>query len=241
MVLKRLFALYNLNMKNLIRLWPILLVFCFVSPASAQWLDHYGLKVGMGLANQYWDYPIVPELTKWRDTRTGFAAYVNAEKRFGKIFVLRPELGYVQKGFEGTVVFSDLNGTTLKEVTDNVTLHNLALNLSAKIDPLEGKFQPYLILGLHFDYLMDYDDFQAEFDDITYGVYSTVLEKFESLTVHGLIGAGVSFNQTLYLDLEYQPALTNNLDTDELVVHDRYVSCTIGVNVDQLFKKTDEE
>ncbi len=67
--------------------------------AYCQVVDHYGIRFGAGLSNQYWDYKNHPNMSGWKKNNIGFVVYLNAEKEFNKHFSLKPEIGYIQKGF----------------------------------------------------------------------------------------------------------------------------------------------
>jgi len=38
-------------------------------------------------------------MSGWKKNNIGFVVYLNAEKEFNKHFSLKPEIGYIQKGF----------------------------------------------------------------------------------------------------------------------------------------------
>lgn len=69
--------------------------------ASAQFIDNYGFRAGIGLSNQYWEFEnqSLIEYAIGKENRHGILVYINAEKYFNKNLAIRTEFGYNQKGF----------------------------------------------------------------------------------------------------------------------------------------------
>jgi hypothetical protein len=66
---------------------------------SAQLIDKYGFNIGMAYTNQIWDYKLVSIDNSNKDYKPGLAVFLSAEKKITKVFSIRPEIGYIQKGF----------------------------------------------------------------------------------------------------------------------------------------------
>ena len=209
---------------------------------NAQVIDNYGIKIGAGLSNQYWEYKnsMFSNLSGWNDNKTGFTGQVYAEKYFGKHLSLRPVLGYIQKGFVDDITLTTAEGEELAVKDNKVVLHDLSLDLSIKIIPIQKSIKPYILLGLRGDYLMDYRsviiDFQGEDRELNTDLY----DDFNKFTLGGLIGVGISYNDLLFLDLEYNPAISKNFESDGLAIHDKYFTLTIGLSINQLIKNKNE-
>jgi len=217
------------------------LILIFYATAHGQFFDNYGLRIGAGLSNQYWEYKneVFSDFSEWKENKLGLITYINAEKNINKYISIRPEIGYIQKGFKEEITFTDEEGFEINTESSIVTLHNLSLNIGGKYTPVDTKIKPFLIVGLRGDYLLGYKDFEVEFEGKTYGLYKSFLDDYEKFVLSGLIGIGIDFNDLVYFDLEYNPALTKNLNEDLLSIKDRFIGMTIGINISEIFIKTE--
>ena len=68
-------------MKKLAFLGLISIIFMQV---NGQFIDNYGLKLGTGLSNQYWEYKndMFSNLSGWNDNKVGFIGQLYAEKNY---------------------------------------------------------------------------------------------------------------------------------------------------------------
>lgn len=69
------------------------------------------------------------------------------------MFSIRPEIGYIQKGFKNNVELISSDGTSVGVDKENVIFHDLAVNIGLKIIPINLKFSPYVLIGLRGDYI----------------------------------------------------------------------------------------
>ncbi len=209
---------------------------------NGQFIDNYGLKVGAGLSNQYWGYKNdgVLNLSGWNDNKIGFIGQVYAEKNIGKYLSFRPALGYIQKGFVNDITLSTADGEEIAVKDNKVILHDLSMDLSLKVIPIDINFKPYVFLGLRGDYLLYYRneivDFQGEDHELNTNLY----DDFNKFTLGATFGLGVSYKDLIFLDFNYNPAITNNYESDGLVINDKYVSLTLGININSLIKNKSE-
>jgi hypothetical protein len=208
--------------------------------AHSQIIDHFGLRIGAGLSNQYWDYKRFPSLSEWKKDKIGLAFYINAEKKLNKYLSVRPEIGYIQKGFTEDINLTSETGEDIGILDNDIILHDLSLNIAVKFSPLKSKFKPYIIAGFQGNYLLGYQDLQIEFNGIKQGLYKSILDSLQKFTFGGLIGIGIEYNNLIYLDIEYNPALTKNLDRTGLSIKDRYFGLTLGLNINVLLKENKE-
>ena len=78
-----------------------------------------------------------------------------------------------------------------------------------------------------------YDD--TKYVDLSLADYfDNEISKFNKFTLSGIIGIGCVYNEFIYFDLEYNPALTNNLKDENLKVKSRYFGITLGININKL-------
>ena len=221
-------------MKKVALIVIILFISVFV---NAQFIDNYGFRTGTGLSSQYFEFKDarLDDLSEWKENKLGFVFYVNAEKKLNKYFSIRPEIGYIQKGYKYDVSFITQDLEEINIINENIILHNLSVNISGKITPIQSKVKPYLILGLRCDYLFDYKGIEVEYQGSTHEFGENTLEEYDKFVLSGLLGLGVEFNNTFYFDIEYNPAITKNLDNSILSVKDSYVGVTVGMNLNTFF------
>jgi hypothetical protein len=201
--------------------------------SNSQIIDNYGIRSGISISNQHWTYTNIPG--GWSDNITGLIVLLNAEKQLNKYFSLRPELGYIQKGFKSSHIFSAY-GEEFYRSNIKVKLHDLSLNIGMKISFFDTKFKPYIIVGLHGDYMLGYNCYDdTKYVDLSLADYfDNEISKFNKFTLSGIIGIGCVYNEFIYFDLEYNPALTNNLKDENLKVKSRYFGITLGININKL-------
>ncbi len=202
--------------------------------ANSQIFDNVGIKVGAGISNQYWDYQKLhyTDLSGWKENKTGFAIYFNAEKEILPYLSIRPEIGYNQKGFKDDTDYAD---DIVNVENDKVTIHNLSFDVAAKVYPFKKDFYPYVLAGLKGDYQLSFKDVEYEFIGITYNPYTSVIEDYNKFVLSGILGAGICVKDALYLEFEYNPAFTKNLNTDTYVIHDKYFLISLGINLNKLY------
>lgn len=213
------------------------LIFCLIS--NAQIIDNYGIRIGVGLSSQYWNYKNdkLSDLSQWKDIKPGLTVYLNAEKLLNNYISIRPEFGYIQKGFTEDIELMNDKAEPIGPNKSSATLHNLSINLATKIIPLQSKFKPYFIAGFRGDILVGYKDFIIESQGAEFGLYKEILDDYNKFVLSGLIGIGLDCNGLLYVDLEFNPAITKNLDNSLLSIRDIYFGLTIGLNINALKKE----
>jgi len=70
-------------------------------------------------------------------------------------------------------------------------------------------------------------------------IYKGELDNYNMFVLSGLIGIGLEYNELFYLDLEFNPPITKNLDSPGLSVKDRYYGLTFGLNINSLISKSE--
>jgi hypothetical protein len=223
-----------------------LLIWLMVIPSyllKGQVLDGFGFRIGGGLSNHYWNWNdlIYPDLSdEWRDNKYGLSAMINAEMTVYQNLSLRPEIGYIQKGFRNDIPSPVAQKTEDDLVGEDVTFHDLAASIGLKVTPFNKIIRPYLIIGLRADYLLKYNDITYESGGNKIGLYEDKFNNINKLTSSVLIIIGIEYNKRYYLDFEINPALTNNYSDEELNISDRFIGLTLGINIRNLIKKDKE-
>jgi hypothetical protein len=205
--------------------------------SNAQFIDNLGIKIGTGLSNQYWDYEaMASNLSGWKKNKISFTGQIYIEKYFGKYFSLMPTLGYTQKGFVDDVVLIGAEEEDIGVFDNRVVLHDLSLDMSFKIIPFQNCIKPYLLLGLRGDYLLDYRSVIISYNGENHETDTALYDDFNKITLSGIFGFGISYNDFSSIEFEFNPAFSKNFNSDFLAIHDRFYSLTLGININKLIK-----
>lgn len=201
--------------------------------ANAQFIDKYGVRVGGGLSNIYWNYEDerFSSLSGWDDNKLGVSIFADAEKEINRFVSIRPAIGYIQKGFDGNITVTTADGDEVLPTDEKVTFHYLSLDLGGKITPLETKLNPYVYLGLRGGWLMGYTDAEVEYSGETFGIYGSIIDDAEAFELSGVLAVGVEYNDLFYLDFEYNPSMTKLYSTEGYSLKNRYFGLTLGVHI----------
>lgn len=206
---------------------------------TAQFVDKYGFNIGLSYSNQLRDYKLISVDNPNMDYKLGLAVFLSAEKKISKVFSIRPEIGYIQKGFKNNVemIFSD--GTSAGVNKENVIFYNLGLNVGLKITPFDFKIVPYALLGFRCDYMLSYKDieFEEQGSGLIFNMYKSEIDKFNKLNLGGLIGIGFELNDLTYMEFEYNPSITKSYKSKGLDIRDNCWGLKVGFNINKLKKK----
>ncbi len=216
----------------------LLLSFLIIMSVNGQFLDNYGLNFGTGYSNQYWQYKDerFANQTEWKEYMISFSGRFFAEKYLSRYISVRPSIGYIQKGFMDDVTLTFREDEEISVEDKRVVLHNLSFDFTTKIIPFNGNINPYFLLGLRADYLLDYKSIIINFQGHDHELNSGLYDDFDKFVYSGIIGAGISFKELLFLGFEYNPAITKNFESDGLAIHNRYFNISLGLNINQLMK-----
>jgi len=206
---------------------------------SAQFIDKYGFNIGMTYSNQIWNYKLMPMDDSNKDYKLGLAVLLSAEKDISKVFSIRPEIGYIQKGFKNNIELLWSDGTSSEVDKENVIFHDLGLNVGLKITPFNFKNIPYALLGFRCDYMLSYKDiiFEEPGSGRKNNMYKSEIDKFNKFNVGGLIGIGYEFNDLSYIEFEYNPSITKSYTSNGLDISDNCWEIKVGFNINKLKKK----
>ncbi len=206
---------------------------------SAQLIDKYGFNIGMTYSNQFWDYKLISIDNPNKDYKLGLAVFLSAEKKISKVFSIRPEIGYIQKGFKNNVEMTFSDGTSAGVNKENVIFHDMGLNVGLKITPFDFKVVPYALLGFRCDYMTSYKDivFEEQYSGLKFNMYKSEIDKFNKLNLGGLIGVGFEFNDLTYIEFEYNPSITKSYGSTGLDIRDNCLGIKVGFNLNKLKKK----
>jgi hypothetical protein len=166
------------------------------------------------------------------DNKYGFNCQLNVEKYLNNFISVRTGIGYYQYGYNETIVWISPDSSApvdplVPESSDfNVNIHYISSDFVLKFTVLQGSISPYLLLGLRSNFLVGYKD-ESIFK---------LVDEYNTVTLDGLMGIGISYNQLLYFDFEYNPSLTKLYDNSFVTVKNRYFSLTLGININKILK-----
>lgn len=202
----------------------------------AQFIDKYGLNIGATYSNQLWSFLIGPEDDFSQDYKLGYSVFFSMEKQLSHVFSIRPEIGYIQKGFKNIhEVYLDGGSIPKPAGVDrkNVLFHDVSLNIGLKITPFTLHWNPYAVFGLRTDYMLFYRDIKYVDQGARreYGMYKSYIDEFNNPNLGGLISIGLEYKNLIYLEVEYNPSLTNSYKSRIFKIKDNCWGIRIGLNI----------
>ena len=218
--------------------FSLIMIICRIT--SGQIIDNFGLRIGSGVSNEKWEYTseIESYLNGWKGNKGGFCVFLNVEKKLTDYLSIRPEIGYIQKGFNEHIVFTSFEETRTTSSEYKVTFHNAVGNIDIKISPFDFIINPYFKAGIRGEYMLDYKNVIIG-QVVRYVPEGTIYDQFNKFTTGGIIGFGFEYKELLYLELEYNPDITKCLDVPWLSAKNRYFGMTLGLNMNSLKKKSE--
>jgi hypothetical protein len=213
----------------------ISLMVVFAIPGYCQFIDKYGIKSGIGITSEYWKRKMPDPLpSDWRIDKIGPICQIFLEKHIGKMISLRPELGYIQRGFTDESNFFDENEEYIPIKNKHVVFHYISTDLEIFMAPFHSQIRPYFIGGIRGDYLIGFRD--IVFYDKAIETYNSYGD-YKKFTFGVVLGIGITCCGILSLEFEYNPFITNNYSDDFLETKDRLFGITLAVSIKQLITK----
>ncbi len=202
-----------------------IILFCF-SSAYPQLLKGYGLKTGIVIADQHFEYgPYAKvETALDRKHRTGFDIGIYVEWLNLPFFSMLTEAHYVQKGMINEGIAYNEFGTLMGTVKFDNRVDYLSVPILAKIAVKTPSFSPYLVAGPRFDFLLGYNSTGGEF----------LYDRFKDLDMGGDIGIGVESNTRplkVLLEFRYSPDFTYAYKSDLLKVKNNSFEILFGLGL----------
>jgi opacity protein-like surface antigen len=209
----------------------LLLVALFL---SAQSQHTYGVKFGLCIANQDFNY------TKYHtdldtDNRTGLKVGAFKELMINSDLSLLMETYYVQKGNNFDLVpygeFEDTNNS----ITLNNRVDYWEFDALGKYSFHLSSFRPYFLGGPRIDILLGYDckkmdsSSETNFSDYFIELYND----FKMIDFGISIGGGAEFQlsqeMTALIEVRYSPTLSNSYKSDSLKVRNSALEILTGI------------
>ena len=205
-------------------LLTIVVVFALPDPSRAQWVDSYGVKVGVVSAS-------AADNLDTFDRRTGLTASLFAERHLLPYLSLTAEVGYVQRGFVETQVERTATGEVVGVVKANTRLDYLTIPVMAKLGYHLTPALLYAMAGPRLDVLLGREPGVFEFSSIT--IESIIADAYGSPAVGMTIGVGVSttglFPAGLLLEGRYEFDFTDSFAAGPRETRNNAFTVMVGV------------
>ena len=201
---------------------PVALVLAISSAAHAQTLQGYGVKAGVVIANQDFDY--AEDLDFHTKNRVGFNFGVYVEWLNLPHLSLLTEAHYVQKGMIIENIVNNEFGERIGIKEFDYRVDYLSVPILVKISVNSQGFSPYLIAGPRFDFLLGYDSPGG----------GSLYDQFKDLDTGADIGIGLESNTEplkILLEFRYSPDFSNAYKTDLLKVKNNSFEILIGLEL----------
>jgi len=221
----------------------VIIVFLPITYQASSQSYNYGIKAGVGSFNQNWEFEGLP-FSGWKEDKIDITASIFGELNHSNHFGTKLEFGYLRKGYYNDLTFEGHDGTIYNNsnrYTDD--FNTFYLGLSERITFFNSKIRPYLKIGINLQLIPknELENHSLLVIDKTGeilwigGPYSYENLDWNNLTLNANVGFGLTYNEILFIEFEYSPAITPLLNTDYIKVHDRYFGLSIGVNINRIF------
>jgi len=204
----------------------IILITVICSSAKSQIISNCGLKLGVGISNQSWDYQAGMNLD-WNN-KIGISPRIFADFFNYSFFQLEGEIGFLRKGIKDKIPVTtstqpDGNGNYYEI---NNKLDYLIVSALAKFRYNLGTFSPYIQLGPQLNILLN--------KNIAKGI-EVVFDKYKESNIGLSIGAGSELNNILpvsiLVEYRYEKDFINNYDSSNLILKNYSHVILLGIKI----------
>ena len=206
-------------MKKLVLM--ILLILCFSSLYS-QLINSYGLKTGVSITNQDYDYTYINGLKT--NFRYGLDIGEFTEFAISNRFNLLLEIHFIQKGTNVEINVMDNFGQVI-DTDVSIIVNYFEFDLFTKFKLSQSIIKPYILGGPIIDILIGYKSEWNGFD--------SYYDDFEPVDFGFSIGFGAEFQLfkeiTSLLEFRFSPSLTSSYKTDEIEISNRSFEVLTGI------------
>ena len=209
--------------KTFISVLTVALVLAFFGSALAGGPAKYGVKAGIVVADETYEYDPNPDnLSLDPDSRTGLSLAVFYEYPLISQLSVRPGLEYIQKGSKLSVLRTAEDSP---EIVGNEVVKNrvsyLSLPVLASLSIPVGKSSTNLLFGPRLDFKLSSDAELLVDDDYNTTVFGLTFGVGQELPLRGLISAFAEFN--------YYHDLGNSYEKGALTVKNKSFSIMGGM------------
>jgi hypothetical protein len=151
----------------------------------------YGLKIGMTVSNQTFEYSEIGSDIDF-ENRYGYNVEIFIEYPVIKYLFIQPGFYYTQRGMvseiQGTVIADNEQGYLSKTFTYDNRFDYLGISLSSKFTYKINWIQPYVLTGIRYEFLISKE---------TSDVFDIVYSKYEGNIFGLILGFGTEINNIL--------------------------------------------
>ena len=202
----------------------LFIIFSF-SNLSAQFIRGWGIKAGMTISNQTWDYSSSLDIDFETEDKIGLNVGLFMEILDLPFFSIVTELNYIQKGMElalprTTADYPTANGF----VNWDTRIDYLNIAAMAKVRLNYGIIKPYILVGPKIDY-----EISKSFSDIN---ASDIEDQFDESRLGAKVGIGTEINllpMTLLVEILYDADFNELYNKQNLKVSSNSFDLRIGI------------
>ncbi|MBD3402552.1 outer membrane beta-barrel protein [candidate division GN15 bacterium] len=183
----------------------------------------FGIKAGLSISNQDYDYEEGGPIDVERESRTGLALSFFAEFPITPILSLQPELAYVQRGsklFVSRVPETGPPAVETGELDDRIDYLVIPLHLRVRLPG--ATYRPYALLGPRLDFKINDRSESA----------SVLAGDLETINYGLSLGLGLEYGAgpigAVFTELGYQFDFSKTVDTELLDVSSQSFLFLIG-------------
>ncbi len=211
----------------------------------AQFIDNYGVGVGLNVANQTWYYKKTSQKREDIKSLLGPSISLFADKEVNKWSSFRVQFGYIQKGYRNEMDLVDDRGNSLGKLSDkSMNLHLFSFDLAMKFQPVyratpsPRRFIPYAVLGIRNDFRVGNGSLATTIFDKEYTFTDQLIEDGEyKYNLGGTVGIGVTMWYKFSIELEFNPTINTLYSNDFIQVREYCYGLRFGYNISEHFQK----
>ena len=176
--------------------------------SNAQFINFIGLKSGVVVSNQTWEYS--SGFDRDLKNRTGINITFITEMFSSKYFSFCTDLGYIQKGSVERMDIRDENNNHLKTIDVNYRYDFLYIAPQAKFKLPIQNFTPYALIGPRMDYFI-HSKYDSEFAHLSNDL------DFNNFVFGINYGLGIQYDFevfTIFLEGQYQQDISKFLNVE---------------------------
>jgi opacity protein-like surface antigen len=181
----------------------VALAFTLWTPAQAQVVHGYGLRIGGNASTVVMDFRSV-------EYRPGFQIAAYAELFRTPVLSVQLEAEYARRGYADQSEERGPQGEFIRQVRAVTALDYLSFPVLARLRyPGEQRVTPYMLAGPRLDYLVGRTPGTWEFTEVT--VEDELSSQFAEVTVSATVGAGAAFAGPFGRETRLEARLTEGL------------------------------
>jgi len=198
----------------------ILLIFLLTNICNAQFVQSYGIKIGLTFAKHDFEGFNFPEKTIQR--RIGFTGGFFFEWLNLSMISIISQVEYSQRGISSEITKTDAQGNPAGTLTTNSQLDYLSFPFLGKISMSSMAISPYLLAGIRYDYLLGHSEFLED-----------IYNKFRKSVFGGTIGIGIKPKLPItihpLIELRYNFDFTDSYIPESFGAKNNAFDLTLGI------------